>query len=75
MGWRQETARLLALLAIRFYRRWLSRFTPHCHLKPICSTYALHAVREHGARVGLQMTVDRLATCRSEQENNRAPLA
>lgn len=75
MGRREEASRLLALLAIRFYRRWLSRFTPHCHLKPICSTYALHAVRAHGARVGLQMTVDRLAECRSESENQDAPLA
>ena len=63
MGWRQACSRLLALAAIRFYRRWLSRFTPHCAQRPICSTYALQVVREHGARVGLTMTLNRIQRC------------
>jgi putative component of membrane protein insertase Oxa1/YidC/SpoIIIJ protein YidD len=66
MGWRQESSRLLALAGIRFYRRFLSRYTPHCAQRPICSTYALHVVREHGGRIGLQMALDRIQHCGKE---------
>lgn len=69
----QAVRRLIALAAIRFYRRFLSRYTPHCVQKPICSTYALHAVREHGSRVGLEMTLRRIHACGKETPDAQVP--
>lgn len=31
---------------VRFYRRWLTRWTPECALEPSCSAFAL----EYGVR-------------------------
>ena len=39
----------LVELAIRGYRRWLTRFTPACPSEPSCSAYALAAVTTLGA--------------------------
>ena len=50
-------------LAIRGYRRWLTRFTPACPSEPSCSAYALTAVRTSGARRGLRAAARRLRSC------------
>lgn len=55
-----------ALFAVRVYRRYLSRYTPHCAQKPICSTYALRVIKKHGARKGLHMTRIRIQNCGKE---------
>jgi hypothetical protein len=53
----------LIQLAIRGYRRWLTRFTPACPSEPSCSAYALTAVRTSGARRGLRAAARRLRSC------------
>ena len=53
----------LVELAIRGYRRWLTRFTPVCPSEPSCSAYALSAVRTSGARRGLRAAAHRLRSC------------
>ena len=50
-------------LAIRGYRRWLTRFTPACPSEPSCSAYALTAVRTSGARRGLRAAARRVRGC------------
>jgi putative membrane protein insertion efficiency factor len=50
--------------AITAYRRFISPLLgPHCRFAPTCSTYALEAVRVHGALRGSWLTVRRLARC------------
>lgn len=53
----------LILWALRWYGRHLSRFTPRCPQTPSCSTFAVAAVREHGAREGLRLAVARVEQC------------
>lgn len=54
----------LLALPIRFYRRWISRYTPpSCRYHPCCSSYALQALREHGAVKGVLLTGWRLLRC------------
>jgi len=56
--------RVLALLAIRTYRRVLSPWLgPACRYWPPCSQYAEEAVRRHGAMRGSWLTARRLARC------------
>jgi len=50
-------------LAVRGYRRWLTRFTPTCPSEPSCSAYALTAVRTSGARRGLRAAARRVRGC------------
>ena len=50
-------------LAIRGYRRWLTRFTPACPSEPSCSAYALTAVTTLGARRGLRAAARRVRSC------------
>jgi uncharacterized protein len=53
---------LVALIAL--YRRLLSPLLPRsCRYEPTCSTYALEAVRIHGALRGTVMAVRRVARC------------
>ena len=56
-------ARVLTL-PIVFYRRFVSPlFGPVCRYEPSCSTYALQALRTHGALRGGWLTVRRIARC------------
>lgn len=56
-------ARLVTVL-IGAYRRWISpALPPHCRFHPTCSTYALEAVRTHGALRGTGLAVRRIARC------------
>jgi hypothetical protein len=50
-------------LAIRGYRRRLTRFTPACPSEPSCSAYALAAVTTLGPRRGLRAAARRVRSC------------
>lgn len=54
-----------ALVAVlRGYQRWISPlFAPHCRFTPTCSSYAIEAIRVHGAARGGWLTLKRLAKC------------
>jgi uncharacterized protein len=43
-----------------FFRAWLGA---QCRFEPTCSTYALEALRRHGAAAGTGLTVGRLMRC------------
>jgi hypothetical protein len=53
-----------ALLLIRFYRRFVSRFLPpSCRFTPTCSAYAEEAFRTFGLVRGAWLTLRRLLRC------------
>lgn len=54
----------LLIWPIRFYQRFISRYTPPtCRYYPCCSSYAIGALRTHGAAKGLALTAWRLLRC------------
>ncbi len=54
----------LAMLLIRFYRRFISPLKPPCcRFYPTCSEYALEAFEKRGFFVGLALTVWRVLRC------------
>ena len=54
----------LLIWPIRFYQVAISRYTPPtCRYYPCCSSYAIGALREHGAAKGLLLTAWRLLRC------------
>ena len=56
--------RRLAVLPIRFYRRFLSPLKPPtCRFHPTCSRYADEAIARHGALRGTWLTLRRLSRC------------
>ena len=56
--------RWLAILPIRFYRRFVSRFTPPtCRFQPTCSAYGEEAIRVHGVWKGGLLTLWRILRC------------
>lgn len=49
---------------IALYRRFLSPVLPrHCRFEPTCSTYALQAIRVHGAVRGSVLALRRIGRC------------
>lgn len=56
--------RSLALLLLRFYKRFLSPLLPPmCRFEPTCSVYTMQAVEKYGALRGSWLGVRRLARC------------
>ena len=56
--------RALFVLPIRFYQRFISRFTPaSCRFEPTCSAYGLEAIMEHGILKGCLLILWRLLRC------------
>ncbi|MBL9078293.1 MAG: membrane protein insertion efficiency factor YidD [Planctomycetes bacterium] len=54
----------LLMLPVWLYRRLVSPWKPPtCRFHPTCSTYALEALRTHGALRGSWLTVRRLLRC------------
>ncbi len=54
----------LAILLIRFYRKFLSPLKPPCcRFYPTCSQYALEAFEKRGFFVGFFLTVWRILRC------------
>ena len=58
LGW-------LLMLPIRFYRKFISPFTPPtCRFTPTCSQYAIEAITKHGPFKGTWLAVKRVLRCR-----------
>ena len=54
----------LLIAPIRFYRRFISPYTPpSCRYTPTCSQYAIEALRKHGPFKGLWLAVRRILHC------------
>ena len=55
---------LLLIAPIRFYRRFISPYTPpSCRYTPPCSQYAIEALRKHGPFKGTWLAVRRILRC------------
>ena len=50
-------------LALRFYRRHLTQFTPECRQSPSCSEHAVAWTQALGWRRGLRFTLERMGAC------------
>jgi putative membrane protein insertion efficiency factor len=60
----QRALAVSALVALRFYKRWISPLLPSaCRFYPTCSEYMMQAVEKHGAVRGVGMGLKRLARC------------
>ncbi|MBO2531283.1 MAG: membrane protein insertion efficiency factor YidD [Thermoactinomycetaceae bacterium] len=56
--------KVIALGAIRFYRRFISPLKPPtCRFYPTCSEYGLTAISRYGVLRGGWLTVKRIAKC------------
>ncbi len=66
-----NAAQHILILAVRIYRAVISPvlgglFGPMglgCRFEPTCSQYALEAIRQHGAIIGVALALRRLARC------------
>ena len=60
----ESTARTLALGAIRFYQRFISRGLPSsCRFHPTCSQYTYEAIEKYGTLKGSWLGAKRIARC------------
>lgn len=50
---------------IRFYQRYLSRWTPRCPQYESCSDYGIRMIHKHGVSRGLEMALERVQKCRT----------
>jgi putative membrane protein insertion efficiency factor len=56
--------RAIALLPLRFYKRFLSPLLPPmCRFDPTCSIYMMQAIEKHGTLRGGWLGIRRLARC------------
>lgn len=69
-GWRRALwlvgapIRFVLIVVLRAYQRFISpMFAPSCRYYPCCSSYAITAVKRHGAAKGSLLTVARLIRC------------
>jgi len=54
----------LALIILRFYKRWISPQLPSaCRFHPTCSEYMMGAIEQHGVWRGIWMGLRRLSRC------------
>ncbi len=54
----------LLLSMIRFYRRYISPYTPACcRFTPTCSAYAMEAIEKYGAIKGGYLALKRFLRC------------
>ncbi len=59
-----QLLRRLLTWPIRFYQRWISRWTPAmCRFRPTCSQYAVEAIEHHGVIKGVWLGTWRLLRC------------
>jgi len=67
--------RRAALLLIRFYQRWISRYLPPmCRFTPSCSEYMKQAIEVRGFWAGLWLGIKRIARCNPFCEGGEDPV-
>ncbi|WP_035529997.1 membrane protein insertion efficiency factor YidD [Haemophilus sputorum] len=65
----------LLLLPIYFYRYAISPLIgPRCRFYPTCSTYAVEAIKLHGALKGGWLALKRIARCHPWSEGGEDPV-
>lgn len=54
----------IALFGIRFYQRYISRYTPpSCRFQPTCSQYGYEAIDKYGFLKGGWLAIKRIGRC------------
>jgi uncharacterized protein len=53
----------LALIPIQLYRATAIMRAPRCRFAPSCSSYAMEAIRVHGAARGIWLAIRRIGRC------------
>ncbi|WP_416148064.1 membrane protein insertion efficiency factor YidD [Salipaludibacillus sp. HK11] len=54
----------IAIGILRFYQKWISRFTPPtCRFYPTCSHYGIEAINRFGILKGSWLTIRRIVKC------------
>ena len=67
--------RVLTVLPIRFYRRFITPFTPPtCRFQPTCSAYGEQAILRHGILKGALLTLWRVLRCQPFSEPGPDPV-
>lgn len=65
----------LLVRLVRVYQVWISPMTPpSCRYSPVCSQYAVEALRERGAVLGVALTLWRLLRCNPWQAGGWDPV-
>lgn len=65
----------LLLLPIYFYRYCISPLIgPRCRFYPTCSTYAVEAIKMHGAIKGGGLSIKRIVRCHPWSEGGEDPV-
>jgi uncharacterized protein len=65
----------LALIVLRFYKRWISPLLPSaCRFHPTCSEYMMEAIEQHGLGRGVWMGMRRLSRCHPFHEGGFDPV-
>ncbi|MDG4947485.1 membrane protein insertion efficiency factor YidD [Actinobacillus equuli subsp. haemolyticus] len=65
----------MLLLPIYFYRYCISPLIgPRCRFYPTCSTYAVEAIKRHGALKGGWLATKRIARCHPWSEGGEDPV-
>lgn len=67
--------KVLVVLVIRFYQRFISPMTPpSCRYVPTCSQYAVEAVFKYGTVKGMWMAGKRILRCHPFHEGGYDPV-
>ncbi|NMB35326.1 MAG: membrane protein insertion efficiency factor YidD [Firmicutes bacterium] len=65
----------LLLWLINFYMLRISPlFPPRCRFYPSCSRYCFEAIKKHGIRYGLILSIKRIVRCHPFNEGGYDPL-
>ena len=60
----KKLVKWLLISLVKIYQQVLSPLLPGaCRYQPTCSQYAIEAIREHGIRKGLWLSVKRISRC------------
>ena len=67
--------RSIALVILRFYKRWVSPMLPSaCRFHPTCSEYMMDAIEKRGLWRGIGLGVWRLLRCHPFHEGGFDPV-
>ena len=70
-----KALRVLTVLPIRFYRRFISPYTPPtCRFRPTCSAYGEQAILRHGILKGVLLTLWRILRCQPFSKPGNDPV-
>jgi putative membrane protein insertion efficiency factor len=65
----------VAIVVLRFYKRWISPMLPSaCRFYPTCSEYMMEAISRYGVAKGIWLGVRRLSRCHPFHEGGFDPV-